>query len=138
MLPPQDWLDIDRYALAITRRLQARVTADYDRFEFHKAVQALQKALSLSVDGSVGPATWAAIRTEITAYVASIEADAVIRDGELLLYKENVDTLVLPEGVSSIGGYAFGDCTNPIRSALSVPFAFTFTIAVAPAVLVVV
>ena len=46
LLPPQDWLDIDRYALAITRRLQARVTADYDRFEFHKAVQALQNFAS--------------------------------------------------------------------------------------------
>jgi isoleucyl-tRNA synthetase len=36
------WLDIDRCALALTRRLQAQVTADYERFEFHKVVQALQ------------------------------------------------------------------------------------------------
>lgn len=42
LLDPQEWLDIDRYALALTRRLQERVTADYERFEFHKAVQALQ------------------------------------------------------------------------------------------------
>ena len=41
-LPVDQWLDIDRYALAITRQLHARVTADYDRYEFHKAVQALQ------------------------------------------------------------------------------------------------
>ncbi|MFN3986869.1 MAG: isoleucine--tRNA ligase [Rhodocyclaceae bacterium] len=41
-LPPEQWLDIDRYAIAMTRQLQARVTADYERYEFHKAVQALQ------------------------------------------------------------------------------------------------
>jgi isoleucyl-tRNA synthetase len=45
-LDPTDWLEIDRYALAITRRLQAGVTADYERYEFHKVVQALQNFCS--------------------------------------------------------------------------------------------
>lgn len=46
LLPPEEWLDIDHYALALTRRLQTRVTGDFDRYEFHKAVQALQNFAS--------------------------------------------------------------------------------------------
>ncbi|MBZ0125035.1 MAG: isoleucine--tRNA ligase [Rhodocyclaceae bacterium] len=42
MLPVADWLEIDRYALAMTRRLQEQVTTDYGRYEFHRVVQALQ------------------------------------------------------------------------------------------------
>jgi isoleucyl-tRNA synthetase len=42
MLPVADWLEIDRYALAMTRALQQQCTADYERFEFHKVVQGLQ------------------------------------------------------------------------------------------------
>jgi isoleucyl-tRNA synthetase len=42
MLPPADWLEIDRYALALARRLQEQVAADYGRYEFHRVVQALQ------------------------------------------------------------------------------------------------
>ena len=42
MLPVGEWLEIDRYALAITRELQANCIAAYDRYEFHKVVQALQ------------------------------------------------------------------------------------------------
>ena len=42
MLPVAEWLEIDRYALALTRRLQDQVTADYGRYEFHRVVQALQ------------------------------------------------------------------------------------------------
>ncbi|MDR2166037.1 MAG: isoleucine--tRNA ligase [Zoogloeaceae bacterium] len=42
MLPVDDWLEIDRYALILTRRLQAQVIADYERFEFHRVAQALQ------------------------------------------------------------------------------------------------
>ncbi len=42
MLPVGQWLEIDRYALALTRRLQAQVTADYAGYEFHRVVQALQ------------------------------------------------------------------------------------------------
>ena len=46
MLSPADWLEIDRYALALTRQLQAQCTADYERFEFHKVVQALMNFCS--------------------------------------------------------------------------------------------
>jgi isoleucyl-tRNA synthetase len=42
MLPPAEWLEIDRYALALAHRLQEQVTADYGRYEFHRVVQALQ------------------------------------------------------------------------------------------------
>jgi len=41
-LPVEDWLEIDRYALALTRRLAAQCEADYARYEFHRIVQALQ------------------------------------------------------------------------------------------------
>ncbi|MDR3159451.1 MAG: isoleucine--tRNA ligase [Zoogloeaceae bacterium] len=40
--PPAEWLEIDRYALLLARRLQAEVTADYERYEFHRAAQSLQ------------------------------------------------------------------------------------------------
>ena len=42
MLPVDQWLEIDRYALALTRVLQVQCLADYERFEFHKIVQSLQ------------------------------------------------------------------------------------------------
>jgi isoleucyl-tRNA synthetase len=42
MLPVEQWLEIDRYALALTHELQAGCVAAYDRYEFHKIVQALQ------------------------------------------------------------------------------------------------
>ncbi|MDI6745736.1 MAG: isoleucine--tRNA ligase [Rhodocyclaceae bacterium] len=42
MLPVDQWLEIDRYALAITCGLQDNCLAAYDRYEFHKVVQALQ------------------------------------------------------------------------------------------------
>ncbi|MBV2235166.1 MAG: isoleucine--tRNA ligase [Sterolibacterium sp.] len=42
MLPAAQWLEIDRYALALTRQLQHRVCLDYEHYEFHKVVQALQ------------------------------------------------------------------------------------------------
>ncbi len=42
MLPVEEWLEIDRYALAMTRALQEQCIADYERFEFHKVVQGLQ------------------------------------------------------------------------------------------------
>jgi isoleucyl-tRNA synthetase len=45
-LPVEQWLEIDRYALALTRQLQQGVTADYTRFEFHRVVQALQNFCS--------------------------------------------------------------------------------------------
>ncbi|MRR49481.1 MAG: isoleucine--tRNA ligase [Rhodocyclaceae bacterium] len=46
MLPVDQWLEIDRYALALTRQLQDQVGADYERYEFHKVVQALQNFCS--------------------------------------------------------------------------------------------
>jgi isoleucyl-tRNA synthetase len=42
MLPVDQWLEIDRYALALTIDLQATGIAAYERYEFHKIVQALQ------------------------------------------------------------------------------------------------
>lgn len=39
LLPVNDWLEIDRYALYLTQKLQTEVLADYDRYEFHLAVQ---------------------------------------------------------------------------------------------------
>ena len=42
MLPVSEWLEVDRYALAMTRDLQSQCLAAYDRYEFHKIVQALQ------------------------------------------------------------------------------------------------
>ncbi len=41
-LPLDQWLDIDRYALAFTRKLATQCEADYEKFEFHRVVQALQ------------------------------------------------------------------------------------------------
>ncbi|MCF8197253.1 MAG: isoleucine--tRNA ligase [Sulfuritalea sp.] len=42
LLPPAEWLEVDRYALALTRQLHEQCAEDYERFEFHKIVQALQ------------------------------------------------------------------------------------------------
>jgi isoleucyl-tRNA synthetase len=41
-LPPEQWLEIDRYAVAMTARLQAELAGHYDRYEFHFVVQKLQ------------------------------------------------------------------------------------------------
>ncbi|HNQ05081.1 MAG TPA: isoleucine--tRNA ligase [Thiobacillaceae bacterium] len=41
MLPVQDWLEIDRYALALTRQMQDAVLNDYRVYTFHSAVQRL-------------------------------------------------------------------------------------------------
>ena len=50
-LPVEEWLEIDRYALALTRQLQVQLSADYDRYEFHKVVQALQSFCSEDLGG---------------------------------------------------------------------------------------
>ncbi len=42
MLPVEQWLEIDRYALVLAHELHATCTAAYARYEFHKVVQALQ------------------------------------------------------------------------------------------------
>jgi isoleucyl-tRNA synthetase len=39
LLQVSEWLEIDRYALHLTQKLQTEVLADYDRYEFHLAVQ---------------------------------------------------------------------------------------------------
>ena len=39
LLPTNEWLEIDRYALHLTQQLQNGVLADYDKYEFHLAVQ---------------------------------------------------------------------------------------------------
>ncbi len=41
-VPLEQWLDIDRYALAFTRQLAQQAEADYAKFEFHRIVQGLQ------------------------------------------------------------------------------------------------
>jgi isoleucyl-tRNA synthetase len=45
-LPVDEWLAIDRYALALTHKLQTQIEADYARYEFHRVVQALQNFAS--------------------------------------------------------------------------------------------
>src|SRR5450830_1865326 len=39
LLPVSEWLEIDQYALYLTEKLQTEVLADYDKYEFHFAVQ---------------------------------------------------------------------------------------------------
>jgi isoleucyl-tRNA synthetase len=51
MLPVGDWLEIDRYALALTRELQESCLADYERYEFHRVVQSLQTFCSEDLGG---------------------------------------------------------------------------------------
>jgi isoleucyl-tRNA synthetase len=50
-LPIEDWLEIDRYALALTRRLQGELQAHYDAYEFHFIVQKLQSFCSEDLGG---------------------------------------------------------------------------------------
>ncbi len=50
-LPVGDWLEIDRYALALTRQLQAEVQAHYDAYEFHSVAQKLQSFCSEDLGG---------------------------------------------------------------------------------------
>ena len=51
MLPVDQWLEIDRYALALTRELQVRCEGDYERYEFHRVVQSLQTFCSEDLGG---------------------------------------------------------------------------------------
>jgi isoleucyl-tRNA synthetase len=46
MVEVGQWLEADRYALALTRKLHAQCTADYERFEFHKVIQGLMSFCS--------------------------------------------------------------------------------------------
>ena len=51
LLPPSDWLEIDRYALALAHQLQEDVTAAYGRYEFHTVVQRLHTFCSEELGG---------------------------------------------------------------------------------------
>jgi len=50
-LPVEDWLEIDRYALAMTRQLQGELQAHYNAYEFHFIVQKLQGFCSEDLGG---------------------------------------------------------------------------------------
>jgi isoleucyl-tRNA synthetase len=41
-LPPDEWLEIDRYAVALAARFQDELVAHYERYEFHLVAQKLQ------------------------------------------------------------------------------------------------
>jgi isoleucyl-tRNA synthetase len=41
-MPVADWVEIDRYAVALVAELQRSILEDYDRYEFHPAVGKLQ------------------------------------------------------------------------------------------------
>jgi isoleucyl-tRNA synthetase len=45
-LPVEQWLEIDRYALALTRRLQRETLDDYQAYSFHTAIQRLHNFCS--------------------------------------------------------------------------------------------
>lgn len=51
LLPVDEWLEIDRYALYLTEKLQTEVLADYDRYEFHLAVQKIVSFCSEDLGG---------------------------------------------------------------------------------------
>ncbi|HKT99321.1 MAG TPA: class I tRNA ligase family protein, partial [Paraburkholderia sp.] len=50
-LPADQWLEIDRYAVALTHTLQSDVLAHYDRYEFHPVVAKLQTFCSEDLGG---------------------------------------------------------------------------------------
>jgi isoleucyl-tRNA synthetase len=50
-LPPTAWLEIDRYALAMTREMADACIADYQKFEFHLVAQRLQNFCSEDLGG---------------------------------------------------------------------------------------
>jgi isoleucyl-tRNA synthetase len=50
-LPVEDWLEIDRYALALTGQLQGELQAHYDAYEFHFVAQKLQAFCSEDLGG---------------------------------------------------------------------------------------
>nr|WP_235837963.1 isoleucine--tRNA ligase [Chitinasiproducens palmae] len=50
-LPVTEWLEIDRYAVALCDRLQQQVLSHYDRYEFHPVVAMLQTFCSEDLGG---------------------------------------------------------------------------------------
>ncbi|HEX3098248.1 MAG TPA: isoleucine--tRNA ligase [Usitatibacter sp.] len=51
LVPPQRWLEIDRYALALAREMAAGCAEDYRKFEFHLVAQRLQTFCSEDLGG---------------------------------------------------------------------------------------
>ncbi|MBK5105138.1 MAG: isoleucine--tRNA ligase, partial [Burkholderiales bacterium] len=50
-LPVADWLEIDRYALALTQSVQQEMMRDYENYDFHFVVQKLQGFCSEDLGG---------------------------------------------------------------------------------------
>src|SRR6185503_13895529 len=50
-LPVAEWVEIDRYALAMTRAMAADCLSDYKKFEFHAVAQRLQNFCSEDLGG---------------------------------------------------------------------------------------
>jgi isoleucyl-tRNA synthetase len=50
-LDPSQWLEIDRYAVQMTARMQAQMEQDYGRYEFHLVAQRLQIFCSEELGG---------------------------------------------------------------------------------------
>ncbi|HYC34860.1 MAG TPA: isoleucine--tRNA ligase [Usitatibacter sp.] len=50
-LPLEQWVEVDRYALAMTREMAQACIADYTRFEFHLVAQRLQNFCSEDLGG---------------------------------------------------------------------------------------
>ncbi len=50
-LPPSDWLEIDRYAIAFAAQLQTELLAHYDHYDFHPIVAKLQTYCSEDLGG---------------------------------------------------------------------------------------
>jgi isoleucyl-tRNA synthetase len=50
-MPVEQWLEIDRYALALVTDLQNEIKQDYARYEFHSVVQKLQAFCSEDLGG---------------------------------------------------------------------------------------
>jgi isoleucyl-tRNA synthetase len=51
LLPPAEWLEIDRYALAMTREMANACIVDYMKFEFHLVAQRLTNFCSEDLGG---------------------------------------------------------------------------------------
>jgi isoleucyl-tRNA synthetase len=49
--PVEDWLEIDRYAVALSANLQTDILAHYDKYEFHPVVSKLQTFCSEDLGG---------------------------------------------------------------------------------------
>ena len=50
-VPVEQWIEIDRYALAMTREMANACAADYEKFDFHLVVQRLQTFCSEDLGG---------------------------------------------------------------------------------------